>query len=224
MLALAHALALAPALAPGTAQAEESRTAESFRAWRAGREASVAAFEALLARHGLVEVAPLHQLLRSASDWQRCQAEPFAVPPELQWPAVLSTLRLLQALRTQGVLGAFEVHSAYREAPLNGCAGGATRSTHLVWFAVDLVPLDDPHAGARLCRFWAGPGRQWQMGLSRYPSGRIHIDTWRHRTWGADHSGASSFCAVEAEHPASRAAEPRHGAEGAPPPVSAERR
>lgn len=219
--ALAHALAFAPALAPDAARAEESRTAASFQAWRTEREPLVAAFEALLARHGLMEVAPLHQLLRSASDWQRCQAEPYAVPPEPQWPAVLSTLRLLHTLRAEGILGAFEIHSAYRDAPLNLCAGGATRSTHLVSFAVDLVPLADPQAGQRLCRFWAGHGQRWQMGLSRYPSGRIHVDTWRYRTWGADYSARSSFCAVETERQAATALD---NAEGPQPPLNAERR
>jgi uncharacterized protein YcbK (DUF882 family) len=212
---------LALALAPGAIHAQESRTAESFQAWRAAHEASVAAFEAQLAGQGLLALVPLHQLLRSASDWQRCQAEPYAVPPEPQWPAVMSTLRLLQALRAEGILGAFEVHSAYRDAPLNLCAGGAPRSTHLVSFAVDLVPLDDTQAGPRLCRFWATHGPRWQMGLSRYPSGRIHIDTWRHRTWGADHGAGSSFCTVEADGPA---AAPRPGTEGPPPAASAARR
>lgn len=187
-------------LAHGASAAQEVRTAESFQAWRAGHDAAVASFEALLAAQGLADVAPLHQLLRSASDWQRCQAAPYAVPPEPQWPAVLSTLRLLRTLRDEGVLGAFEIHSGHRGAALNACAGGAAASTHLVSFAVDLSPLDDPQrAGRRLCEFWSRHGRAWQMGLSRYPSGRIHIDTWRHRTWGADHTSRSAFCSQEIE-------------------------
>ncbi|MBI5716755.1 MAG: peptidase M15 [Burkholderiales bacterium] len=197
-----RALALALVLAQGAVHADEPRTADSFKDWRVQHEAAVAAFEALLVAQGLAEVAPLHQLLRSASDWQRCGAEPYAVPPEAQWPAALSTLRLLRTLRSEAVLGAFEIHSAHRDAALNACAGGAPRSTHLVAFAVDLVPLDDAQAGARLCRYWARHGQGWQMGLSRYPSGRIHIDTWRYRTWGADHSARSSFCAAESEREA----------------------
>lgn len=183
--------------AQGAQGAQEVRTPESFQAWRAGYEGAVAAFEAVLAAQGLGEVAPLHQLLRTASDWQRCESAPYALPPEPQWPAVLSTLRLLRTLRAEGVLGPFEIHSTHRDAALNACAGGAARSTHLVWFAVDLSPLEDtPRIARRLCDFWAQHGAAWQMGLSRYPSGRIHIDTWRHRTWGADHTSRSAFCAV----------------------------
>jgi hypothetical protein len=32
------------------------------------------------------------------------------------------------------------------------------------------------------------------MGVSRYPSGRVHIDRHGYRTWGATHKRASSYC------------------------------
>jgi hypothetical protein len=37
-------------------------------------------------------------------------------------------------------------------------------------------------------------GKDWNMGFSRYPSGRIHIDTAGYRTWGYDHTGKSAVC------------------------------
>jgi len=46
----------------------------------------------------------------------------------------------------------------------------------------------------KLCGFWQEEGRAWNLGLMRYPSGRIHIDTVGYRTWGADHSGKSTAC------------------------------
>lgn len=185
-LLLAHGLAVA-----------DTRDEDGFRAWQLSRQAEVAAFGAMLQGEGLVAVVPLDQLLRSASHWAACRAEPFAVPPPSQWPAVQTTLRLLRHLQALGVLGEFEVVSGYRGPALNACAGGAAQSAHLQAFAVDLVPRD-ADAGARLCRFWREQGQDWQMGLSRYPSGRVHIDTWRYRSWGADHSGRSSFCGGEA--------------------------
>jgi len=187
-LSLAHGLALA---------APETRDLHGFEAWRQARQAEVAAFGAMLRAEGLDAVVPLDQLLRSASDWAGCGAEPFALPPPAHWPAVRSTLKLLRHLQASGVLGAFEVFSGYRPPALNACAGGAPQSAHQQAFALDLLPLDDPAAGTRLCRFWREQGQDWQMGLSRYPSGRVHIDTWRYRSWGADHSGRSSFCAME---------------------------
>jgi uncharacterized protein YcbK (DUF882 family) len=137
-----------------------------------------------LTEKGLADVVPLHQLLRSASDWRKCEAEPFSVPPASQWPALQSVLELLQSLRKEGALGRFEVVSAHRGEALNRCAQGAPRSAHFVAFAVDLIAEDPRTTGARLCRFWQTQGQAWRMGLAQYPSGRIHIDTHGFRTWG----------------------------------------
>ena len=41
---------------------------------------------------------------------------------------------------------------------------------------------------------WRREGRKWNMGLSKYPSGRIHIDRNGFRTWGASHKRGSSYC------------------------------
>ena len=151
-------------------------------------------FREMLVEARLYGVVPIHQLLRSASDWRQCRASPFAVPPQAQWPAVRSTLALLKTLGGQGALGQFEVVSAYRNRQLNACAGGAVDSAHMRAFAVDLLlPVwADPNP---LCRFWQQHGQAWKMGLGRYPSGRIHIDTAGYRTWGGDGSSGSSFCA-----------------------------
>lgn len=197
LAALSACSAVAP---PGPAAPGETRSASSFALWRQGQAPGVAAFEAHLAAAGLADVVPLHELLRSASDWQPCAAAPYSVPPAAQWPAVLSTLRLLKALRQRGVLGRFEVLSAYRDEALNRCAGGAPRSAHLTAFAVDLVPEDAAAAGERLCRFWREEGAAWQMGLGRYASGRLHIDTWRYRRWGSVASSGRDADAPFCEH------------------------
>jgi hypothetical protein len=187
------ALAAAVALA-GCAHQQETRTRESFLAWRSAAGETVPAFEEDLRLHGLDSVVPLHELLRSASSWEECGGSPYAVPPMAQWPFVRSTLLLVRELRTKGVLGEFEIHSAYRDEELNRCAGGAKGSAHLRAFAIDLTPREDDGAGLRLCDFWRQDGASWNMGLSRYPSGRIHIDTNGYRTWGQDHSSRTSFC------------------------------
>lgn len=186
-----------PASAP--AAAGETRSAAHFEAWRrtdaAAPAADLAEFERFLAEARVDGVVPLHQLLRTASAWRDCAGAPYAVPPPAQWPAVQRVLALVAELRRQRVLDTIEVHSGYRDAALNACAGGARRSAHLVAFALDFtVPSGtDPTAG--LCDFWRREGAAWAMGLSRYPSGRIHVDTLGWRTWGADGSARSSACA-----------------------------
>lgn len=172
----------------------EVRDAALYAEWRSQHAAAVRAFVRHLQTHGVYALVPDHELLRSASDWQRCQAAPFALPPRSQWPAVVRVLQLVQSLRQAGVLGPFEVHSAYRGIELNRCAGGATGSAHLRSFAIDLVPAAGTDPGPALCAFWRSQGRDWNMGLSRYPSGRIHLDTAGYRTWGADHQSGSAFC------------------------------
>lgn len=174
----------------GAVQADE-RDVWMFAQWAGDHENR--RFREMLVDARLYGVVPIHQLLRSASDWRLCKASPFAVPPASHWPAVRSTLALIKTLDQQGILRQFEVVSAYRDPRLNACAGGAPSSAHMRAFAVDLLlpPWADPNP---LCRFWQQHGKAWNMGLGRYPSGRIHIDTAGYRTWGGDGGAGSSFC------------------------------
>lgn len=178
------------------AWANEARTDQLFHQWRAGHEAQVQAFEAFLRSEKLGDVIPLAQLLRTASDWQRCNAEPFEVPPPSNWPDVGSTLRLVAELMRRQLLLPFEVHSAYRNPALNECAQGAAQSAHTTHFALDIATVGDQSVWmTELCRFWRTEGQRWNMGLSRYASGRIHIDTKRYRTWG--NIGKKPLCAQQ---------------------------
>jgi len=173
---------------------QETRTEAMFAQWRVSNQADVDLFADYLQAQSLSGVIALHQLLRSASSWRQCKTEPFSVPPQEQWGEVVSVLRLVKELVARGAIGPFEVHSAHRNVELNKCAGGAAGSAHLRTFAVDLVPLDDNDPSASLCRFWTEHGHSWNMGLGRYPSGRIHIDTSGYRTWGSDQTGKSAYC------------------------------
>ncbi|MFI7857916.1 D-Ala-D-Ala carboxypeptidase family metallohydrolase [Pseudomonas promysalinigenes] len=187
----ASALVMAASVLSSALALADERDVWMFAQWAGDHQTRP--FREMLVNARLYGVVPIHQLLRSASDWKLCRASPFAVPPVSNWPAVRSTLSLLQALGDQKVLGPFEVVSAYRDPGLNRCAGGAVGSAHTRAFAVDvLLPAwADPNP---LCRFWQQHGQAWNMGLGRYPSGRIHIDTAGYRTWGGDGSAGSSFC------------------------------
>ncbi len=190
----------APAPPPATAPpvpdeqvlADPERDAVLFASWRAKHSAAVEAFEQFLVLEHVAQVVPTYQLLRSASMWKECQAEPFELPPAQAWPQVRDLLVLLRELKKRQVLTSVEVVSAYRDPRLNRCAGGAPGSSH-VRFAIDIAPVPEEQ-GLRLCRFWRDEGQKWDMGMSRYPSGRIHIDRTGYRTWGASHRRGSSYC------------------------------
>jgi uncharacterized protein YcbK (DUF882 family) len=124
--------------------------------------------------------------------WRECKAAPFKVPPVEYWDDSVALLQLLQELRRVGALGSFAVVSAYRDPQLNRCSGGSRGSSHMR-FAVDVLPLT-PGSDEKLCAFWRQSGQRWDMGMSRYPSGRIHVDRNGWRTWGANHSRSSAFC------------------------------
>lgn len=186
-----------PSAPPPTPEklSDTERDAVLFARWRTGHAAEVEAFESFLAYEKVADVVPTYQLLRSASMWKECKAEPFEIPPASYWPMVRDVLLLLRELRDQQVLASVEVVSAYRDPRLNRCAGGAPGSSHQR-FAIDIAPLDD-ETGQRLCAFWRQQGQGWSMGMSRYPTGRIHIDRTGYRTWGASHKRGSSYCLQE---------------------------
>ena len=187
--------ASAPGAAASAPPADAERDAVLFTDWRSHHARDVDAFEEFLVREHVAAVVPTYQLLRSASMWKECHAEPFELPPGEEWPRVRDVLVLLRELRERGVLPAFEVVSAYRDPRLNRCAGGAPGSAHQR-FAVDIAPLS-PEQGARLCRYWREQGQPWNMGVSRYPTGRIHIDREGYRTWGASYRRSSSYCLAD---------------------------
>lgn len=171
----------------------------AFDEWRQRHISEVAQLEEYLITQDTPKVLPLHQLLRAATDWSICHAEAYAVPPPQQWDSLVAVVRLVGALRVAGILGDIEVHSSYRNPSLNACAGGAARSAHMRSFALDFTPMDESDITQKLCDFWRAEGKNWNMGLSRYPSGRIHIDTAGFRTWGVNKNGATPTCAMTSE-------------------------
>lgn len=172
--------------------------AERFSEWAAipSNSSSMTNFKHYLAKHGVspASLPPDIQLFRTASDWKNppCYGPEFEVAPESHWEAAASTFKLLNKLQVEGILGEYEIASAYRNEALNECVHGAKKSTHKTSYAIDIVVASD--IGPAICNYWKTKGQEDNMGLSRYSSGRIHIDVQRYRTWGDDHTSKTSFC------------------------------
>jgi hypothetical protein len=151
----------------------------------------IKSFDDYLTTWGASGVVPTWQLLRTASDWQKCGAQPFEVPPVQDWPNVVQSLRYIRD-HVIPVIGPVEPVSAYRNPGLNRCAAGASESAHRYFQAVDLVPLRptmrDPMI-RQLCAAHARSGPPYGVGLGFYVGLRFHIDSRKFRTWGVNDEG-----------------------------------
>ena len=172
----------------------------AMRPWRAG---FVSSFHQYLDDAGVAYVVPTWQLLRTASQWGRCGAEPFEMPPMAEWPNIVQTLRFVRDYVVPAI-GPVEAVSAYRNPLLNQCAGGARESVHQHMSAVDLVPvrpISRPEMIARLCAAHALQGNRYAVGLGFYTKFRFHVDSWKYRTWGQNDAGKLA-CASPIHTPA----------------------
>ncbi len=159
-----------------------------YRRWVAQaswRPMYVRAFHNYLVTNGVGGVAPTWQLLRTATDWQRCGADPYEIPPTSEWANIVATLRYIGD-RVIPRIGPVEPVSVYRNPTLNLCAGGAQTSTHREMGAVDVVPLRPISREAlmvELCAIHAASPDS-NTGLGFYKGLRFHIDARKYREWG----------------------------------------
>ncbi len=190
----AHNHAETPAAAAGQGRAD-------FHAWLAGspqgRE-DVRAFRTYLASHGVDDVVPIWQLVRTSSSWRECAAGRFEVAPRDKWDNIVTTLKFIEKDVVPAV-GPVQAVSGYRNENLNRCSAGAPASAHRMFFALDLMPVDADVSRGELiqgvCRAHARDGRAHETGLGFYNGVRFHVDSNGFRRWGPDGRGASSPCA-----------------------------
>ncbi|WP_051503995.1 D-Ala-D-Ala carboxypeptidase family metallohydrolase [Sphingomonas jaspsi] len=178
-----------------------------YRAWMAGaswRPTYVKAFNDYLAQYGVAGVVPTWQLLRTATDWRKCGADPFEVPPTSGWPNIVAALRYIGTY-VEPRIGPVEAVSVYRNPALNSCAGGAPESTHRTVGAIDMVPLRPVTRGqlmTMLCDIHVRDGSWNNIGLGFYKGVRFHIDAKKYREWGtAGAAGGFGCTAVLAQGP-----------------------
>jgi len=146
--------------------------------------AGVQRLELLFATQGII--FPVEQVLHQGSSWREFELLPYAMPPDSLWPLIIPTLKLLQE-EIIPLVGEVEIVSGFRTPGYNELAGGASRSRHLFFQAVDVVPLTqipERKLKKRLRKFWYKHGEQYNLGLGLYDYTRFHIDTWKYRNWG----------------------------------------
>jgi len=162
-----------------------------YRAWygtTALHPIQVKAFNDYLTQWGVAGIVPTWQLLRTATAWEHCGAQPFEVPPLAEWPHIVQTLRYIRDYVIPTV-GPVEPVSVYRNPALNVCAGGAPESAHMHYSAVDLVPLKPitrEQLMRELCVVHGRRGLDYGVGLGFYAFLRFHVDTTKYRRWNMD--------------------------------------
>ena len=148
----------------------------------------VKAFNAYLIQWGVGGIVPTWQMLRTATAWEKCGAQPFEVPPMSEWPHIVQTLRYIHDYVIP-TIGPVEPVSGYRNPALNQCAGGAPESAHKHYSAIDLVPLTPTtreQLMKALCTVHGRRGLDYEVGLGFYAFLRFHVDTTKYRRWNMD--------------------------------------
>ena len=180
---------IAPAWQPTQRYVTAGQDEPGYRSWYLAvpaRAYAVRNFNEYLKTWEVAGIVPTWQLLRTASAWERCGASPFEVPPTVEWPNIVQTLRYIRD-RVVPTIGPVEPVSGYRNPALNLCAGGAQESAHRFYQAVDLVPLRPISREALmrdLCAMHRRAGEPYAVGLGFYAFHRFHIDTRKFRNWG----------------------------------------
>jgi hypothetical protein len=157
----------------------------------------VQSFDDFLQQQGVGGVFANDELLLDATNWKRCELKsPYAMPPRGLWPNIVPTLKFIRD-EVVPVIGPVTVESGWREPSLNRCAGGAPKSAHAQFYALDLVPLKPMTRQdliAAVCKLHSVRGKAYKVGLGFYDGLRFHIDTKAYRRWGSDGHGATSPC------------------------------
>jgi hypothetical protein len=176
---------------PGAAYITAGQDEPGYRSWYLSlpaRAGQVKSFNDYLASAQVAGVVPTWQLLRTATSWQACGAQPFEVAPTEDWPHIIDTLRYIRDYVVP-VLGPVEPVSAYRNPSLNVCAGGAPESAHKLYSAIDMVPLRPITREAMmrsLCGDHSAHGEPYHAGLGFYAFMRFHVDSTKFRRWNMD--------------------------------------
>jgi len=142
-------------------------------------------FVYFLHSHDVHNIVPVWQLLQQGSDWQKHQLPKYALPDREHWDSMINTLVFLK-YDLIPYIGDVRVLSGFRTPHYNLAAGGAGKSRHLTFSALDLRPVTDmerTQLHGILQNRWHSLGREYNLGLGLYAHLRFHIDTGGYRQW-----------------------------------------
>lgn len=141
--------------------------------------------ERFLHQQNVRDLVPTWQLLQQGTDWRKHSMPQYAFPDREFWDRMVDTLNFIR-VDLMPRIGRVEVMSGFRTREYNHFAGGAPRSRHLTFSALDLrpvKPIKRKKLHAVLQEIWHTRGKQRNLGMGLYDGLRFHIDTGGYRQW-----------------------------------------
>jgi hypothetical protein len=164
-------------------------TIDAFKGWvilnRAGPK--VQAIANYFKERGVANqnTMPLHLVLLQGTDWALNDTSLFTLPNSKHLDNMVNTLVFIQTY-VEPEVGIVIPVSGERAKIYNDSAGGAPRSKHLDFCALDLIPKEDwsrKELHKKIKAIWYKFGKEHNVGLGLYAGVRFHIDTCGYRTW-----------------------------------------
>ncbi len=162
-------------------------TRDAFEGWMLINQATpdVIKIRDYFFSNGVKGKLPLYLVLLQGTDWRLNKKSLFVLPNRKHWDNMIRTVRLIEE-EVIPVTGDLVPVSGERSQEYNAISGGAKKSKHLNFCAMDLVPekatsRKDLHK--KLLKIHRSIGRQYKMGLGLYSGLRFHIDTCGFRQW-----------------------------------------
>ncbi|MBW3695966.1 hypothetical protein EK599_09680 [Vibrio sp. T187] len=134
---------------------------------------------------GIQQSMPLHLILLQGTDWVMSNTALFTLPHRDHISTMINTLKFIQEY-IEPEIGIVIPVSGERTDIYNKQAGGAARSKHLNFCALDLVPsqeIDRAELHKKLIAIHNKVGQKYDVGLGLYSGLRFHIDTCGFRRW-----------------------------------------
>ncbi|MEZ9852338.1 D-Ala-D-Ala carboxypeptidase family metallohydrolase [Vibrio breoganii] len=132
-----------------------------------------------------LKTMPLHLILLQGTNWAMNGTSVFTIPDQKLVPNMVRTVKFIQD-HVEPVLGPLVPVSGDRTQYYNQTSGGATKSQHLNFCALDLVPINDitrEELHKKLWSIYKSVGKENKMGMGLYSGVRFHIDTCGYRNW-----------------------------------------
>lgn len=134
---------------------------------------------------GITRTMPLYLILLQGTDWVMNNTSLFTLPDKKNIPNMINTVKFIQTY-IEPEIGIVIPVSGERSSIYNSTAGGAARSKHLSFCALDMVPKEDINRQdlhKKLKKIHKEHGQKYNVGLGLYSGVRFHIDTCGYRNW-----------------------------------------